>query len=122
MRTYDVSMNKLILNRVAIWQPKYIDDLTTRVSPPGRTHMENNIAKVADKPIYRYAKNYKVGKGKSAIKFCLFIMTFSDASKKVETFLNGVAKTVDLEYAHKIVMESSIEQFEYLDEYYGEEK
>ena len=115
-------MNKLILNRVAIWQAKYTDDFTMRPSPAGRVYFENGIAKTSSKPMFRYAKNYRVGKGKTAIKFCLFLMTYSEAEKQIEQFLDGIAKTIDIAYAQKILLISSVVNFEYLDEYFGGEK
>ena len=115
-------MNKLILNRVAIWQAKYTDDLTMRPSPAGRIYFENGVAKTSDKTMFRYAKNYKVGKGKTAIKFCLFMMTFSESEKQIEQFLDDIAKTIDIAYAQKILLTSSIANFEYLDEYFGGKK
>jgi len=112
-------MNKLIINRVAIWQAKNIDEFMARPYPAGRTYFENGIAKTSDKTMFRYGKNYKIGKGKSAIKFCLFVVTFSDAEKKVETFLDGVAKTIDAGYAQKVLLTSSLSGFEYTDDFYG---
>lgn len=91
-----------------------------RPSPSGRVYFENGIAKTSSKPMFRYAKNYKAGKGKRAVKFCLFIMTFSDAEKKVEAFLDSFAETVDVGYAQKILISSSYTNFEYTDSYYKE--
>jgi hypothetical protein len=115
-------MEKLILNRVAIWQPKNKDDFGIRPVPPGRTYSENSIYRVSEKLMYRYAKNYKVGKGKTAVKFCLFVITRSDAGKKVESFLDSVAQTIDQGYAQKIVATSSMGAFEYTDSYFEEGK
>ena len=117
-----ITMNKLILNRVAIWQPKNLDVFMGRPHPAGRIYFENGIAKLSDKMMFRYGKNYQVGKGKSAIKFCLFLHTFSDAEKKIESFLDDVAKTIDAGYAQKVLMTSSMAGFEYTDDYYGGEK
>ncbi len=110
-------MNKLILNRVAIWQPKYGDEFTERPAPAGRTYYENNVAKASNQPMRRFAKNYTLGKGKNAVKFCLMMITFSDASAQIEAFLDATAKSVDIELARKVAAGSS---FEYLDIYYKE--
>ena len=117
-------MKKLILNRVAIWQAKNNDEFAMRPTSAGRGYFENGIAKISDKPMFRYAKNYYINKGKKTeIKFCLFLMTFSDAEKKIETFLDKVAKTVDAGYAQKVLITSSGANFEYTDDFYdGGEK
>lgn len=121
-----ISMNKLILNRVAIWQAKAIDDFAMRPSPAGRVYFENGIARTSDKPMFRYAKNYHTTKPnkkgdypKNDIAFCLFVMTFSDAEKKIEQFLDDVAKTIDEGYAQKVLLTASAANFEYTDEYFG---
>lgn len=112
-------MKNLIIDRVAIWQSKNGDELTIKKSPPGRVYFENNISRVADKPMYRYAKNYKVGRGKTAISFCLFLVSFSDSKNLVENFLDKTAKKVDKSIAQKAILNSSFSNFDYLDEYYN---
>lgn len=115
-------INRLILNRVAIWRPKLTDKLGVRQSPAGRVYFENNIAKVTEEPTYRYAKNYIAGKGKTATKFCLMLMTSSQATKAIEQFLDGVAKQIDPAFAQRVSMTASDTSFEYTDFYFKEEK
>lgn len=114
-------MDRLYINRVAIWQPKTLDELSVRASPAGRFYYENGIGKTSDKPMFRYAKNYTIGEpdDEHAIKFCLFIMTFSDAAEAIEQFLDSVAEKIDAGFAQKVIMTSTMSSFEYIDEYYG---
>ena len=108
----------IILDKVAIWRPCVVDELSVRAEPIGRSHQVGSVIVKSDKPIFRYSKNYKIGKGESTIKFCLFIRTHSDAEKSIETFLNKVAKKVDKELAQKMNDDPVFTNFEYLDEFY----
>ena len=110
------------INRVAIWRATLAEEINVKISPPGRHYLENNVEKISDQEMYRYVKNYKVGKGESAIDFCLFIITFSDSINHVEKFLDEVAKTIKPEYAKKVVDESNMTNFAYLDEFYKEKE
>lgn len=115
-------INRLILNRVAIWKPKLNDDFSVRQSPAGRTHFEHNIAKTTQTPTYRYAKNYSIGKGKSATKFCLMILTPFQSEKTIENFLDDTAKQIDIAFAQRVAMTATDASFEYTDFYFNEEK
>ena len=113
-------INKLILDRVAIWKPKLNDEFSVRQSPAGRTYFEHNIAKTTQVPTYRYAKNYATG-DKNAVKFCLMILTTSESEKAIENFLDNVAKQIDVALAQRVVMTATDTSFEYTDFYFNEE-
>lgn len=112
--------HKVFLDRVAIWRPKNNDSLSVRYDKPGRAYFKNNVRHLSDKPIIRYAKNYSIGKGKNATKFCLFIMSFEESRKLIESYLDGVAKDIDKSFVQKILMSDDKMDFEWLDEYYKE--
>ena len=113
-------VNQLYLNRVAIWRPKPKDEFASRKSPAGRVYFENGIAKTTQAPTYRYAKNYSVGKGKSAVKFCLMILTPSLSEKAIEKFLDDISKKIDIALAQRVVMSATNTSFEYTDFNYKE--
>lgn len=109
-------MNALELNRIAIWRPKLLDELTVREVGAGRPFLQDKIISKTTAKTYRYAKNYTVGK----TKFCLFVVTYRN-DDKIEKELDKVAKKIDEAVAQKIALESTIASFEYTD-YYLEEK
>ena len=115
-------INRLILNRVAIWKPKLNDDFSIRQSPAGRVYFEHNVAKTTQTPTFRYAKNYTIGKGKSAVKFCLMLMSELQAEKAIEKFLDETAKKIDIAFAQRVAMTATDASFEYTDFYFNEEK
>lgn len=115
-------MNRLILDRVAIWCPKPNDNFAVRKSPAGRTYFENNIARTSESELYRYAKNYTIGKGASAVKVCLIMMSKSTAEKQIEKFLDETAKKIDIAFAQRVVMQATMSNFEYTDFNYKEKE
>ncbi|MBP5724407.1 MAG: hypothetical protein J6X18_12655 [Bacteroidales bacterium] len=110
-------MKQIELNRIALWRPKLIDELTVRESGVGRIYTENHIIKKTTQKTYRYAKNYT----KKAIKFCLFVLTYCDDAKGVEKQLDKIAKKIDDDFAKQVVGQSTTTTFEYTD-FYLEEK
>ena len=114
-------INRLILNRVAIWKPKLNDDFSVRQSPAGRVYFEHNVAKTTQTPTFRYAKNYTIGKGKSAVKFCLMLMSELQAEKAIEKFLDETAKKIDIAFAQRVAMTATDASFEYTDFYFNQE-
>lgn len=108
------SMNELIINRCALWQPKNIDELTVREYPAGRVYFENNIAQTSNGPLYRYAKNYE----KNGNKFCLFVVTMSNSEKLVERWLDDVADKLGADTIKGAVAKSTNQSFTYLDCFY----
>lgn len=104
----------IIIDRIAIWQAKPTKGFTIREVPAGTRYRDhNNVYCVSDKVMYRYAKNYKVGK----TDFCLFARTFRDDATAIETELDKFAKTIDEAYAKKVVAESTLSKFEYTNTY-----
>ena len=81
---------KLYLNRVAIFKKTASTELETKVSPAGRTYVEDNIVKVTDKKTYRYLKNYLVKKK----HFCIYVFTYSENAKYFEKELDKIAKKI----------------------------
>lgn len=67
--------------------------------------------------MYRYAKNYKVGK----TSFVLFVRTYEKDMAKVEKQLDKAAKSVDEKEARKMSM-ALPSQFDYLNIYLKGEK
>ena len=112
IRKYDKTM-EIILDRIAIWKADFHKGYTVRTIPTHTRYQENGVFSYSDKLMYRYAKNYKVGK----TEFCLFVRTFRDDKNGVETELDKVAKTIKEDYAKKIAMLSTVENFEYLNEF-----
>ena len=110
-------MKTLELNRIAIWRPKLIDELTVRESGAGRPFAENHIIKKTTAKTYRYAKNYE----KKQTKFCLFVISYLADAKKAEEQLDKIAKKIDVDDAKKIVAQSTNVSFEYTN-FYLEEK
>lgn len=122
LKTIIASMiNRLFLNRVAIWRPKLNDELSVRQSPAGRVYFEHNIAKITQTPTYRYAKNYALGKGKNTIRFCLMLLTPSQSEKAIENFLDEIAKQIDIAFAQQVTINTTNMSFEYTDFYFNEE-
>lgn len=100
---------EIIINKIAIWKANFHKGYTVRKMPIGtRYQNESGIYCVADKPMYRYAKNYKVKK----TEFVLFARSFREDKNGVETELDKVAKTITEEYAKKAIL-ASAENFEY---------
>lgn len=105
----------LRINRVAIWMPTIIDELTVRTSPAGRTYFEDGVAKKTEREMFRYAKNYEL----DGTKFCLFIMSFSDKKASVERFLDEVAENLEADFVKQNVAD---ENFHYTDFEFKEEE
>ncbi|WP_455677841.1 hypothetical protein [Sharpea azabuensis] len=109
---------QLELNRLAIWQPKSLDEMTIRVSPAGRKFVKNDVVQITQNDSYRYAKNF----GKGDKKFCLFIVCPKKQDEvKMEKWLNKQAKSIDEAIIQRVLLTSSETEFEYLD-VYKEEK
>lgn len=106
---------EIIIDKIAIWQPNLHDGFTVRTVPIGTRYLDpkTHIYLISDKIMYRYAKNYKVGK----TRFCLFARTFRDDDKGVEKELNEVAKTITEEYAKSVIAKATFSNFEYTDNF-----
>lgn len=104
---------EIILDRIAIWRADFHKGYTVRTIPTNTRYQDKGIYLKSEKTMYRYAKNYKVGK----TEFCLFVRTYRDDKKGVEAELDKAAKTVTEDYAKKIAVLSTIENFEYLNEF-----
>ena len=112
-------MNRIEIDRVGVWGPKVIDDLSVKTYPRGIVYYRNNTAATSSDRIYRYAKNYTVSEGKSTLKYCLFLATFSKDAKKVAKYLNSIAKTISAEYVRECLLASSANTLKYTDDHYG---
>lgn len=120
-------MKTLELNRIALWRPKLLDDFTIREAGAGRPVVENQIISKTKSKTYRYAKNYSRGKGKDKIKFCLFVVTYSDDAENAEKQLDKIAKKItsnkiDIETVKEVVSESTNTNFTYTDFFLKEGK
>ena len=80
---------EIIIDKIAIWKSDFHKEkYTVREMPLGiKYRNELGIASVSDKVIYRYAKNYKVGK----TDYLLFVRTFSNDKDAVENQCGGCA-------------------------------
>lgn len=101
----------IILNQIAIWQPCGAKKLNVRKAPIGQKYREPNgvVYKIANKPIYRYAKDYTVKK----VEFSLFLRTECEDATKVEAVMDAYAKHITKEYALNATSSASIDNFEY---------
>ena len=104
---------EIIINKIAMWKATFHKGYTVRIVPAGtRYQNQANIFCVSDKKMYRYAKNYMVGK----TEYCLFVRSFEDDKDGIEKQLDKVAKTITETQAKKAIM-ASADNFEYLDKY-----
>lgn len=116
-------MATIILDRVAVWTPQLADGLLIRPAPVGTAYLtkDSMVFKQTTKPLYRYVKNYEVGKTKK-VKFCLFVRSFNDDEKFVEAELDGIAKTLTKEYVESALAGATFESFAYTDIYLTEKE
>lgn len=108
----------IILDNIAIWQPKLGDELTVRKTPAGVKIQKagTNVITRTEAPIFRYAKNYKT-KGRGGVRFCLFVRTYLDDEKKVEDALDAYAAEVTTKEASEAVAGSDAKHFTYTNKY-----
>lgn len=113
----------IIVDNIAIWRAILIDRLGVITQPAGLRALnpKTKLYYHTEQPLNRYVKNYTAGKGKNAVKFCLFVRTFSSDVAKVETRLDEVAKTITVAQAREINSRSVYEDFTYLNEYIKED-
>lgn len=115
-------MERVYLDRVAIWLPLGVEGLSTRISPPGRTYYKNDVVNIANSEMYRYAKNYQVGKGKSKLSFSLFMMTLESDAEAVEKYLDSIAKKATIEQVKSALSASDWSSFKWTDFCFKEDK
>lgn len=110
---------EIIIDNIAIWKADFHKGYTVRTIPMNTTYKDKNgLYNKNDKPMYRYAKNYKAGK----TEFVLFVRTYEKDMAKVEKQLDKVAKKITEEKAKAVVALATIDNFQYLDEFLkGEE-
>ena len=75
---------KLLLNKIAIWKPTPVNELTRRPVPKGMRYYDGEEIKPLPKTGYRYAKNYE--------GFSLVVFTLEEDAEKVEELLDKAAK------------------------------
>lgn len=111
-------MLSIVLDRVAIWSPQMSDGLLVRTAPVGTAYLtkDSMVYKQATQPLYRYVKNYEVGKTKK-VKYCLFVRSFEDDGKFVEDELDRIAKNLTKEVVEKSLADATFVSFVYTDEY-----
>ena len=113
---FTMRLMEIIIDKVAIWRPNLHDSFSVRIVPKGKRYIKKDSPAIimANKPFYRYAKNYT----KDDLKYCLFVRTFSDAAKRVESQMDDIAKDLKTDYIRKIVAEA--DEFEYLNKFVEE--
>lgn len=105
---------EIIIDNIAIWKADFHKGYTVRTIPTNSPYKtKDGEAKISDKLMYRYAKNYKVGK----TEFVLFVRTFNSKMDKVEKELDAVAKKVTEKKAKEVIAMATMTNFEYLNEY-----
>lgn len=75
---------KLLLDKIAIWKPTPVNELTCRQIPKGMRYYDGEEIKPLPKTGYRYAKNYE--------GFSLVVFTLEEDAEKVEKLLDKAAK------------------------------
>lgn len=115
-------MLSIISNRVAVWSPQMSDGLMVRAVPIGSKYItkDSTVYKQTTQPMYRYVKNYTVGKTKLKVKFCLFVRSFEEDGKFVEAELDRIAGGLSKEYVEKSLADATFESFVYTDFYINE--
>lgn len=109
--TYNETMD-IVIDKIAIWTANFQNGLTVRKNPAGlRYKTEDGVYAIADKPIYRFAKDYKVGK----TRYTLFVRTFDDNVGVVEKALDKVAKGLKEDFVKEKIANADVYNFEYLD-------
>lgn len=85
--------------------------MNVRKDPMGQKYRDPNgvVYKIANKPLFRYAKDYVVKK----VEFSLFLRTDCDNEKLVEDALDTYAKQITKEFALNATARSTIDNFEY---------
>lgn len=105
---------EIIIDKIGIWKADFHKGYTVRVVPSGiRYSDKTGIIKMSNNKIFRYAKNYKVGK----TEFVLFVRTFLDNKAEVESQLDAVAKKITEKYAREVCARATVNEFDYLNEY-----
>lgn len=79
---------KLLLDKIAIWKPTPVNEITCRPIPKGLRYNDGKEIKALPKTGYRYAKNYK--------GFSLIVFTLEEDAEKVEKLLDKTAKKKNL--------------------------
>lgn len=88
------------LNQVATWLPMKRDELDVKVFDSYQFNDAGLMKTATPKdPVFRYAKNYKTGRD----KFSLCIISLERDTKKMEAFLDEVAKTVKVDKSRAFV-------------------
>lgn len=79
---------KLLLDKIAIWKPTPVNEITCRPIPKGMLYYDGEEIKLLPKTGYRYAKNYE--------GFSLVVFTLEEDAEKVEELLDNTAKNENL--------------------------
>lgn len=79
---------KLLLDKIAIWKPTPVNEITCRPIPKGMRYYDGEEIKLLPKTGYRYAKNYE--------GFSLVVFTLEEDAEKVERLLDNTAKNENL--------------------------
>lgn len=103
-------MNNIELNRVAIWRAKHLDQMTEKVTPPGRIAFKDKVAFKTTHETHRFAKNYRSDDGSA---FCLFAITYRDDAEAIEKELDEIAEQLDEAEIAKAVETASDVSFTY---------
>lgn len=120
--------NKIELTRIALWRS--VANLPTgsmhKSETPANTQAclpkKGSIFQNNPKPLFRYVKNYEVGKGKNKIGFALFVRTMTEADESIESQLDAVAEKINKDDALAANSNPNVLDFQYLNEYLKEDE
>ena len=102
----------IIIDRIAIWTANLQNGFTVRKNPMGLKYKtQAGVYNVSNQTIYRYAKDYEVGK----TRFTLFVRTFREDWANVEKELDKVAKKLKEDVVKAKIANADVYNFEYLD-------
>ncbi len=106
---------KLYLNRIAVWLACGDKDFDILPQPP-RPVIANGIVRVQQ--TNRMKKDYKIGKGKSAVKFSVFIYTDIDVKEAGAQIDAAVKSFADDEIKRYLLAPNNL-SFSWTDKYIG---
>ena len=109
----------IVIDKIAIWTANFQNGFTVRKNPLGLQYKtDEGVVCASDKPLYRYAKDFKAGK----TRYTLFVRTFDDNGSNVEKALDKIAKGLKEDFVREKIANASVYNFEYLDIKYEKEK
>lgn len=107
-------MLQIYKDRVAVWrEAPFIKKISTKKLPIGTVYLERGsmVFKPSTAPMFRYVKNYKIGK----TKFCLFVRSFEASAEVVEEKLDIIKGKLTEKYVKAALDSATQDNFTYTD-------